>query len=427
MNQFASITDAIDALRNGQMIIVVDDEQRENEGDLVISAEHMTEQQMAFFIRHTGGIVCLSLSNDIADQLNLPPMVKSNTSSRETPFTVSIEAATGVTTGISAKDRTHTIKTAIHSAACPEDLVRPGHVFPLRAQDGGVLVRAGHTEASVDLMRLAGLRTGAVISELMHEDGTMMRLPALKEFAAQHDIPVIMIADLIAYRTKNESFVRLEAQSPLETKEGMWTMRVYKETVHGHEHVALIKGEIDPMNPTLVRVHSECLTGDSFDSVHCDCGQQLKSAMQIINTEGSGVIVYMRQEGRGIGLSNKIKAYKLQEEGMDTVEANEHLGFAMDLRTYGIGAQILKDCDVGHMRLLTNNPKKIVGLEGYGLHMTQQVPLEIPAIHARQKKYLETKKTKMGHLLQVESGKCKVENERENNSKDPKCKIKNSV
>ena len=400
MSNFSSIPEALEHLRNGRMLIVVDDKERENEGDLVIAAEHMTTEKMAFVIRHTGGVVCLSLSNEIANQLDLPPMVRRNTSARETPFTVSIEAAANVTTGISAADRATTVAAAINPVAVPEDLSRPGHVFPLRAQDGGVLVRAGHTEASVDLCRLAGLRQGAVISELMHEDGTMMRLPALKEFAITHDIPVVSIEDLIAYRRKNETFVRLEVETDIETETGMWKMRVYTDTVHHSEHVALIKGEVTPLQPTLVRVHSECLTGDAFGSLHCDCGDQLHAAMKQIADDGSGVIVYMRQEGRGIGLTNKMRAYNLQTmHGMDTVEANESLGFPPDLRTYGIGAQILKDCNVGHMRLLTNNPKKVVGLEGYGLHLTEQTPIEIFAKSERQKKYLRTKKDKMGHTL----------------------------
>ena len=367
----------------------------------MIAAEQLTEEQMAILIRHTGGIVCLPLSNTVADQLELPPMVAQNTSSRETPFTVSIEAVEGVTTGISAKDRTQTVKVAINSAARPQDLAKPGHVFPLRAQNGGVLVRAGHTEASVDLARLSGLREGAVISELMHEDGTMMRLPALQKFSETHNIPMIAIADLIAYRRKNETFIRNIAESVLETETGTWKIKVYKDTLKNEEHVALVKGDIDPMQPSLVRVHSECLTGDAFGSLHCDCGDQLETAMRQIEKEGTGIIVYMRQEGRGIGLSNKIKAYKLQEEGMDTVEANESLGFPMDLRTYGIGAQILKDCNVGHMRLLTNNPKKVVGLEGYGLHLTELVPLVTEVKNERQKKYLETKKIKMGHTFRA--------------------------
>ena len=400
MPSFSSIPDALEALRLGNMVIVVDDEQRENEGDLVVAAEHMTKEKMAVFIRHTGGVVCLSLSNAIADQLDLPPMVRRNTSARSTPFTVSIEAAEGVSTGISAKDRTTTIAAAMNPVAVPEDLSRPGHVFPLRASNGGVLVRAGHTEASVDLCRLAGVREGAVISELMNEDGNVMRLPELKKFAGQHDIAILSIADLIAYRTKNETFIRKEVETELETETGLWTMRVYTDTVHSAEHVALVKGDINPIAPTLVRVHSECLTGDAMGSLHCDCGGQLRAAMEQIEEEGSGVIVYMRQEGRGIGLTNKMKAYKLQqEEGLDTVEANEHLGFPMDLRTYGIGAQIVKDCGVGHIRLLTNNPKKVVGLEGYGLHLEQQVPLRIAVQSDKQKKYLQTKKEKMGHLL----------------------------
>jgi 3,4-dihydroxy 2-butanone 4-phosphate synthase/GTP cyclohydrolase II len=397
-NTFATIPEALEALRQGKMIIVVDDEERENEGDLVIAAQHMTTEKMAFFIRNTGGVVCLSLSNDIANTLELPPMVARNTSARGTPFTVSIEAAENVTTGISACDRTTTVVAAINSVASPEDLCRPGHVFPLRAENGGVLVRAGHTEASVDLCKLAGLREGAVISELMHEDGSMMRLPDLKIFAKTHGIALMSIADLIAYRRKNETFIRKEAETILETQTGEWAMRVYNETIHNTEHVALIKGTIEPLTPTLVRVHSECLTGDAFGSLHCDCGAQLNSAMQQIADEGSGVIVYMRQEGRGIGLTNKVRAYNLQDQGLDTVEANEKLGFPTDLRTYGIGAQILKDCNVGHMRLLTNNPKKVVGLEGYGLHLTEQVPLHTELTTEKQKKYVHTKKEKMGHL-----------------------------
>lgn len=400
MSSFAPISQALDALRQGNMIIVVDDKERENEGDLVIAAEHMTTEKMALFIRHTGGVVCLSLSNAIADRLDLPAMVQRNTSARSTPFTVSIEAAENVTTGISAHDRATTVAAAINPVAKPEDLSRPGHVFPLRAQDGGVLVRAGHTEASVDLCRLAGLREGAVISELMNEDGTMMLLPELTTFSEEHDIPIIAIEDLIAYRRQHETCIRMEAESQLETETGEWTLRVYTENIHGAEHVALIKGDIQPLKPTLVRVHSECLTGDALGSLHCDCGGQLKAAMEQIAEEGSGIIVYMRQEGRGIGLTNKVRAYNLQQkQGLDTIEANEALGFPMDLRTYGIGAQIVKDCGVGHMRLLTNNPKKVVGLEGYGLHLVAQVPLEVSAKSEKQKKYLHTKKTKMGHIL----------------------------
>jgi len=400
MDAFATIPQALDSLRRGEFIIVMDDENRENEADLMLSAEHITEEKMAFLIRHTGGIVCLSLSNEIADQLDLPPMVEKNTSSRGTPFTVSIEAAEGVTTGISAHDRSETIKVAINQVAKPDDLSRPGHVFPLRAKDGGVLVRAGHTEAGIDLCRLAGVRQGAVISELMHDNGSMMRLPDVRKYANEHEIIVITIADLIAYRRRSETFIRLEAVTELETKTGVWNMHVYTDSLSSCEHVALVKGKIDPLKPILVRVHSECLTGDVFHSEHCDCGKQLDLAMEKITQEGSGVILYMRQEGRGIGLSNKVKAYALQQkEGIDTVEANERLGFPMDLREYGIGAQILRDVGVGHLRLLTNNPRKIIGLEGYGLHIVEQVSLEVEPKNEKQKKYLSAKKNKMGHVL----------------------------
>ncbi len=400
MDAFATIPQALDSLRRGEFIIVMDDENRENEADLMLSAEHITEEKMAFLIRHTGGIVCLSLSNEIADQLDLPPMVEKNTSSRGTPFTVSIEAAEGVTTGISAHDRSETIKVAINQVAKPDDLSRPGHVFPLRAKDGGVLVRAGHTEAGIDLCRLAGVRQGAVISELMHDNGSMMRLPDVRKYANEHEIIVITIADLIAYRRRSETFIRLEAVTELETKTGVWNMHVYTDSLSSCEHVALVKGKIDPLKPILVRVHSECLTGDVFHSELCDCGKQLDLAMEKITQEGSGVILYMRQEGRGIGLSNKVKAYALQQkEGIDTVEANERLGFPMDLREYGIGAQILRDVGVGHLRLLTNNPRKIIGLEGYGLHIVEQVSLEVEPKNEKQKKYLSAKKNKMGHVL----------------------------
>ncbi len=397
----ASINEAVDALRAGRFVIVVDDPARENEGDLIIAAQHATPEKIAFMIRHTGGVVCLTLTNDIADQLELPPMVLDNTSKYKTPFTVSIEAREGVATGISAVDRSHTILTAISPTAKPSDLVRPGHVFPLRARDGGVLCRAGHTEATVDLMKLAGLRTGAVLSELMHDDGTMMRLPALEEFSKQHDIPIISIADLIAYRRQAENFVRKEAETLLDTAFGTWNISVFDDVLNKKEHVALTMGTISPMQPTLVRMHSECLTGDVFHSHHCDCGMQLDAAMKQIQAEGSGVIVYLRQEGRGIGLINKIRAYALQREGMDTVEANRALGFEDDLREYGIGAQILKELNVGKIRLLTNNPKKIVGLEGYGLEIVEQVALEVAAVSDRQKKYLQTKKDKMDHTLRL--------------------------
>lgn len=399
-SRLASIHRAAEELKKGKFVIVVDDPSRENEGDLVLAAEFATPEKLAFIIRNTGGVVCLALSNDIADQLDLPAMVLRNTSKRSTPFTVSIEASDGVETGISAADRSTTIRAAIHPKARPEDLRRPGHVFPLRAQDGGVLWRAGHTEASVDLCKLAGLREGAVISELMNSDGTMMRLPELLKFASKYKIPVVTVADLITHRKKQESHILLAAKSTLETGVGEWEIFVYKDLLHRREHVALrMGGTVDSKKPLLVRMHSECLTGDVFGSRHCDCGQQLSLAMQRIAKEKKGIIVYLRQEGRGIGLTNKIRAYELQHLGMDTVEANRALGFPDDLREYGIGAQILRDLGVGKIRLLTNNPKKIVGLMGHHLEISEQVPIEVKPGGSRLEKYLQTKKKRMGHRL----------------------------
>ncbi len=399
MNTLNTIPEAIEAAKKGQIVIVVDDEDRENEGDLVVPAEVITEAQMAFIIRHTGGVVCLSLDNAIADQLDLPPMVSDNTSKRETAFTVSIEAAEGVDTGISAKDRVTTIQAAIAKDAVPADLSRPGHVFPLRAQHGGVLWRGGHTEASVDLCELAGFRPAAVISELMNEDGSMMRLPELLAFAKEHNMIIISVADLIAYRHQNESFIECAAETNLKTDTGEWRMRVYKDLLHHKVHTALIKGDVQGNVPTLVRVHSSCFTGDVLGSLHCDCGGQLTQAMHQIAEEGSGVVVYMEQEGRGIGLVEKIKAYRLQhEKGMDTVEANEALGLPEDLREYGVGAQILKDLGLTQIRLMTNNPKKMGGISGYGIHVVEQVPIEMSPNEVNAP-YLKTKKEKMGHLL----------------------------
>ena len=396
---FDSIEKALDDLRAGKMIIVVDDESRENEGDLIIPGQFMTAEKMAFIIRYTGGVVCLALSQVIADQLNLPPMVERNTAKRSTAYTVSIDSAS-VETGISAEDRAATVRVASEANAKPEDLSRPGHIFPLRAQEGGVLYRAGHTEAGTDLCRLAGLRESAVLSELMHDDGTMMRLPALRKFADEHKMSLISIADLIAYRRRTERFISLDAESDLETTTGLWKIKVYRDLLHTGEHIALVKGEIDAEKPVLVRVHSECATGDIFGSKQCDCGQQKDEAMKLIEKAGSGILLYLRNhEGRGVGLTNKIRAYHLQKtQNLDTVEANLALGLSGDLREYGIGAQILSDLGVRKMRIITNNPKKIAGVSGYGLEVVEEVSLEI-ASNPSNYKYLKTKKDKMGHKL----------------------------
>jgi len=394
------ISSALDSLRAGNFIIIVDDADRENEGDLICSAQTITSEKMAFMIRHTGGVICMPMSNSIADALELPAMVEKNTSRYSTPFTVSIDSAKDITTGISAHDRSKTVLSASSPVATPQDFVRPGHIFPLRADDGGVLKRAGHTEAAIDFCRLAGMREVAVLSELMNNDGTMMRLESLTEFADKHDLPVISIADLIAYRHQHEHFVRKEAETELETRSGIWNIKVYRDTLNNLDHVALTKGNISPSVPTLVRAHSECLTGEVFGSLHCDCGLQLVTAMEQIEKEGSGVILYMRQEGRGIGLANKMRAYELQRKhGLDTVEANEKLGLSIDLRDYGIGAQILKDLGISKLRLLTNNPKKVIGLQGFGLEIVERVPIEITVTGDKQKRYLSAKKKKLGHVL----------------------------
>ena len=397
-----SIEQAIEDIKAGKMVILVDDEDRENEGDLTIAAEKVTPEIINFMARYGRGLICLSMTGEKLDSLNLPMMVKDNTSPFNTGFTVSIEARCGVTTGISAADRATTILTAIADDTKPIDLVRPGHIFPLRARKGGVMVRAGQTEGSVDLARLAGLKSAGVICEIMDEDGSMSRMPSLEIFSQEHGIGICTIADLIEYRMRRESFVRRSAEAAIPTSfAGEFKVVVYENDVDDLLHVALIKGEISSDQPILVRVHSECLTGDVFGSMRCDCGDQLHKAMEMMDREGSGVLLYMRQEGRGIGLVNKLKAYVLQDQGMDTVDANLELGFQADMRNYGIGAQVLVDLGVKKMRLLTNNPKKMIGLDGYGLSIIEQIPIEVEP-NEFNRCYLECKQNKMGHLLHID-------------------------
>ena len=387
-------------LKEGKMIVLVDDENRENEGDLTMAAEKVTPAAINFMATFGRGLICLSLAPEIIDRLKLPLMVYDNRSPFKTAFTISIEARQGVTTGISAADRAHTIRTAVADNAKPEDLIQPGHVFPLRSRRGGVLARTGQTEGSVDLARLAGLKPAGVICEVMNADGTMARMPDLERFAAKHQLKIATVADIIAYRMRTESFVHKAAETILPTPYGEFKAIAFVNDIDNLEHMALVKGEIHPDKEVLVRVHSQCLTGDVFGSYRCDCGMQLEKAMQIVQKQGLGVILYLQQEGRGIGLANKIKAYALQDKGRDTVEANNELGFEADLRDYGMGAQILSALGIRKMRLMTNNPKKLIGLEGYGLEITGRMPIEVEP-RPENLKYLVTKCQKLAHLINL--------------------------
>ncbi|MEW6457916.1 MAG: bifunctional 3,4-dihydroxy-2-butanone-4-phosphate synthase/GTP cyclohydrolase II [Bacillota bacterium] len=395
--RFNTIEEAIEDVRRGKMLVVVDDEDRENEGDLIMAAEKVTPEAINFMVTHARGLVCMPITDELAQKLELNPMVVNNTDPHATAFTVSVDAV-GTTTGISAYERAFTVQKIIDPATRPEDLRRPGHIFPLRAKEGGVLRRAGHTEAAVDLARLAGLYPAGVICEVMKEDGTMARVPELMEFVKEHGLKIATIADLIRYRRRTEKLVRLVGTAKLPSRYGEFVVHAYESVLDGKGHLALVKGDLSSVEAPLVRVHSECLTGDVFGSLRCDCGNQIGRALRQIEAEGVGVLLYMRQEGRGIGILNKIRAYELQDEGKDTVEANEVLGFPPDLRDYGIGAQILSDLGLTKLRIMTNNPRKIAGLEGHGLKVVERVAIEVPP-GPENGFYLATKKRKMGHLL----------------------------
>ena len=403
-----TIEEAIAALQAGEMIIVVDDEDRENEGDFVMAAQKVTPEAINFITKYGRGLICLSATGERLDELDIQPMVARNTAPLGTAFTVSVDAAEGITTGISAADRSRTVEIFVDPDARPADLARPGHIFPLESQPGGVLQRAGHTEAVIDLCNIGGLYPAGILCEIMDDDGSMARLPRLREMADEFGLKLVSIAALIRYRRDHEKLVSREVEIDLPTRFGVFRMYAYGTSVDDKVHVALVKGEPDPEGTTLVRVHSECMTGDLFHSLRCDCGDQMEAALAQIQERGCGVFLYMRQEGRGIGLVNKLKAYRLQDEGCDTVEANHRLGFAADLREYGIGAQILRDLGVRRMELMTNNPRKIVGLDSYGLEVVGRVPLEIRP-NVRNLHYLQTKKTRMGHLLESIEGEAKVD------------------
>jgi 3,4-dihydroxy 2-butanone 4-phosphate synthase/GTP cyclohydrolase II len=400
----ARIDDAIEDIRQGRFVVIVDDENRENEGDLAIAAEKVTPDAINFMAKEGRGLICLPMTGERLDQLAIPLMVQDNTSKHCTAFTVSVEAKKGVSTGISAEDRATTIATALAPDSKPADLARPGHIFPIRAREGGVLARAGHTEAIVDIARLAGLQPAGVICEIMNDDGSMARLPQLEEMSQKHGLKIVTIRDLIAYRCRHESLVSRVAEAKLPTRYGEFLAVAYRSSVDSNEHVALVKGDIVSGSPVLVRVHSECLTGDVFGSRRCDCGEQIALAMQRINEEGRGVLLYMRQEGRGIGFHNKLRAYELQDQGLDTVEANLALGFPPDLRDYGVGAQILADLGLHQIRLLTNNARKVIGLESYGIEIVETVPVIVPS-NPYNARYLKTKQDKLGHQLGIEEEK----------------------